>query len=132
MTDSVKIQQFIERAKAMGLLRRSEAPEGEFPPFVFVVEGCRLATGPSVKDVNRLTKFAKESGLWPNLLDRLLALRIDRTHVEPSARVNRYEWSEMAPGAGNISFEEWTSKRKYQRRESSSTLVAVTASSPAA
>jgi len=131
--DPAKIQQFFEQAKSRGLLI-SEAPPRTAaermvwqPPFVFVISGVRLATQPNVKAVNELTKFAKSSGLWPCLLGHLLELRIDSASIQPTARVERYEWTERAASEGTVSFGEWTASRKYRRRESSSTLEAVSA-----
>lgn len=124
--DPKKIQQFIDRADQQKLLVTGRG-DPEFPPFVFVLEGRRLMTDPNVKAVNRLAELAKASGLWPGLLDGILRLRISRASVKRTARVARYEWTEMAVSADTVSFEEWAESLSY-RRSDSSTLVQVAAS----
>ena len=134
--DPAKIQLFLERSKAQGYLASEAMPRTPaermrwLPPFVFVGDGFRLVTEPNVKAVNALTAFAKESGLWPDLPERILELRIARADLREG--VDRYEWTTMKPSESNQSFGEWAQSRGYRRSPSSTRLVAVSTTPPPA
>lgn len=132
-SDPAKIQQFDVQSRAKGYQASEAKPRTAaeklrwHPPFIFEGEGFRLVTEPNVKAVNVLTKYGKESGLFPELLDRILVLRIKKSDLREG--VPSYSWRALPPSSDTISYEEWAAtmpKTKYRRSPSSSTLVAVT------
>lgn len=128
MSDSINFSDFLRQAQHKRLLAQHPL-DRKYPPgspglFVFMTELGELKTEPNVPAVDKLTAFAKESGLWSGLQEQIFALRIERAALDVK-KPTLYKWRAFEASATTISFGEWIQSRGYRRRESSSRLERV-------